>query len=139
GRVPRAGRRGGGGKRALPGEPPDVEHGWWARLATSIMARPVPYLVGGTLVLVVAALPALALHLTPGSTFGIPRTPQAIRGFDVLQRAVGPGAVAPAEVLVHTPDGSVLAPRVQAAVDRLVASARRDPHGPPVYHGPTGP
>jgi putative drug exporter of the RND superfamily len=132
------GRRGTARKRILPGEPGDPEQGWWARLARSIMARPVAYLVAGSAVLVAAMLPAIALKLTPGSTFGIPRTPQSIRGFDVLQRAVGPGAVAPAEVLVHTPDGSVLAPRVQAAVNRLAASARRDPEVAAVYRGTTG-
>src|SRR5215831_18922209 len=132
------GRRGTARKRILPGKPGDPDQGWWARLARSIMARPVAYLLAGSAVLVAAMLPALALKLTPGSTFGIPRTPQSIRGFDVLQRAVGPGAVAPAEVLVHTPDGSVLAPRVQAAVNRLVASARRDPEGAAVYQGTSG-
>src|SRR5204863_5866413 len=73
----------------------------------------------------------------PGSTFGIPRAPQSIRGFDVLRHAVGPGAVAPAEVLVHT-QTSVLEPRVQAAIGRLVAATQRDPEVAAVYHGTTG-
>jgi RND superfamily putative drug exporter len=38
-------------------------------------------------------VPSLFLRLTPGSTFGIPRHPQAVRGLDVLRKAVGPGAV----------------------------------------------
>ena len=38
-----------------------------------------------------AAIPAFWLQLTPGSTFGIPRTPQSVRGFDVLRAAVGAG------------------------------------------------
>ena len=90
------GRRGTVRKRFLRREPTDVEHGLWARLARSIMARPYAFLVGGTALLLAAAAPAFYLKLTPGSTFGIPRTPQAIRGFDVLRHAVGPGAVAPA-------------------------------------------
>jgi RND superfamily putative drug exporter len=132
------GRRGTARKRILPGEPGDPEQGMWARLARSIMARPVAFLVAGSALLVAAMLPAFALKLTPGSTFGIPRTPQSIRGFDVLQRAVGPGAVAPAEVLVYTPDSSVLAPRIQAGVDRLAAAARRDPEVAAVYRGTNG-
>ncbi len=119
------GRRGIARKRLLPGEPTDPDQGWWARLARSIMARPVMYLVLGASILVLCALPALALSLTPGSTFGIPRTPQAIRGFDVLQRAVGPGAVAPAQILVRTESGSVRAP-AGAGVDRPA-----DPRDPP--------
>src|SRR5205823_3266994 len=102
------GRRGTARKRLLPGEPTDPEHGMWARLARAIMARPFAFLAAGTAVLVAAAVPAFSLHLTPGSTFGIPRTPQAIRGFDVLQHAVGPGAVAPAQVLVEARRGAVL-------------------------------
>src|SRR5262249_49915666 len=39
------GRRGTARKRILPGEPGDPDQGWWARLARSIMARPVAYLV----------------------------------------------------------------------------------------------
>ncbi len=132
------GRRGTVRKRFLRREPTDVEHGLWARLARSIMARPYAFLVGGTALLLAAAAPAFYLKLTPGSTFGIPRTPQAIRGFDVLRHAVGPGAVAPAEVLVHTSSGSVLEPAVQTAVERLVASARHDPEVAAVYDGTTG-
>jgi RND superfamily putative drug exporter len=132
------GRRGVARKRILPGEPVDPEQGLWARLARAIMAKPVAFLGAGVIVLVAAALPAVALGLTPGSTFGIPRTPQAIRGFDVLRAAVGPGAVAPAQVLVHSPNGRVLDPRVQAAIGRLVGSARRDPEVAAVYEGTSG-
>jgi len=132
------GRRGTARRRLLPGEPIDPERGLWARLARSIMARPYAYLAGGAAVLVAAAVPAFWLQLTPGSTFGIPRTPQSIRGFDVLRRAVGPGAVAPAQVLVHVTDGSVLKAPVQQAVGRLAAEARRDPEVAAVYGGTGG-
>jgi RND superfamily putative drug exporter len=132
------GRRGTARKRILPGEPHDPEHGFWARLARWIMAKPLVFLIGGAAVLVAAAVPAFSLKLTPGSTFGIPRSPQSIHGFDVLRHAVGPGAVAPAQVLVHTAGGSVLAPDVQAAIGRLTASARLDPEVAAVYGGTTG-
>ena len=132
------GRRGTARKRILPGEPTDPEHGMWARLARAIMARPFAFLAGGAALLVAAAVPAFSLHLTPGSTFGIPRTPQAIRGFDVLQRAIGPGAVAPTEILVDATSGSVLAPLVQTALDRLLTAARRDPEVAAIYSGTSG-
>jgi RND superfamily putative drug exporter len=133
------GRRGTARKRILPGEPVDPERGMWARLARSIMARPVVYLTIGAAALVAAAIPAFALHLTPGSTFGIPRTPQAVQGFDLLRRAVGPGAVAPAEVLVDAgAPGAAVTPRVQAAIGRLVAAGERDPEVAAVYRGTTG-
>jgi putative drug exporter of the RND superfamily len=132
------GPRGTARRRILPGTPTDYEHGWWARLAHAIMARPVAFLAAGTAVLLLAALPALTLKLTPGSTFGIPRTPEAIRGFDVLQRAVGPGAVAPAQVLVESAGESVRSPRVQSAIDRLARGLRADPEVAAIYRGTAG-
>ena len=87
--------------------------------------------LGGT-VLVAAALPAFALQLTPGSTFGIPRTPQAVHGFDVLQGAVGPGAVAPSIVLVTASEGDGARAEVEAAVGALSRrSSARTPRSRP--------
>jgi RND superfamily putative drug exporter len=114
-------------RRVLPREPVDPEHGFWARLARSIMRRPLLYLAVGTAVLIAAATPAFWLALTPGSSFGIPRFPQSVRGFDVLRAATGPGAVAPTVVLVDAgrPGGVHTAP-VVAAVGRLTAELRND-------------
>jgi RND superfamily putative drug exporter len=121
------GRRGVARRRILPGEPVDPERGLWARLARAIMARPWPFLLSGTAVLVAAAIPALSLELTPGSTSGIPRTPQAVRGLDVLREAAGPGAVSPTVVLVTAREGTVRDPEVEAALGRLVEALRADP------------
>jgi RND superfamily putative drug exporter len=127
---------------ALPGgsvEPTRLpERGFWARLARAIMARPLLFLATGGAVLLAAALPVLAIELTPGSTFGIPRTPQAVQGFDVLERAVGPGAVAPSIVLVEAKDGSVTDPEVEAPVRRLAAALRADPEVAAVAAPPGG-
>src|SRR5205807_735722 len=43
---------------------PDVEHGFWARLARAIMRRPTAFLIGGVALLVAAAIPVFALQLT---------------------------------------------------------------------------
>ena len=96
------------------------------------------YLVSGTALLLAAAVPAFFLEVTPGSTFGIPRWPQSIQGFTLLQHAVGTGAVAPSQVLVEARTGSVLAPETQAAIGRLVAGLRRDPEVAAVYSAPAG-
>jgi RND superfamily putative drug exporter len=121
------GARGTARRRILRGEPRDPDTGLWARLARSIMARPWAYLLGGVAVLATASVPALFLEVTPGSTFGIPRTSEAVRGFDLLRQAVGPGAVAPSQILVDAGAGSVLSPPIQAAVKRLAAELRHDP------------
>jgi uncharacterized membrane protein YdfJ with MMPL/SSD domain len=106
---------------------PDVEHGFWARLARAIMTRPSAFLAAGVALLVAAAIPVLALQLTPGSAQGIPQTPSAVRGLNVLRAAVGPGALSPTQVLVDAGAGSVRSPSVQAAIGRMIARLRADP------------
>ena len=121
------GRRGIARRRLLPGEPLDPERGFWARLARSIMRRPVAYLALGSSLLVALAVPAVWLALTPGSSFGVPRNPPAIRGFDVLRHAVGPGAVAPTQIVVDAGSpGGLRTPAVRHAVARLVAALAAD-------------
>ena len=52
--------------------------GFWHRLATAIMRRPVPFFVRRPAALMLAlALPALDLHLTGGDNRGIPLTTEA--------------------------------------------------------------
>src|SRR4029077_16558535 len=102
--------------------------GFWELLATSIMRRPLAYLVGGATALALAGAPVFALQLTPGSAEGIPRLPQSVQGFDLLRRAVGPGALSPTQIVVDAGrNGRVLAPRTQAAIGRLRAGLAVDP------------
>jgi RND superfamily putative drug exporter len=120
-------------------EPNDVEHRFWARTARSIMRRKWRYLLAAAALLVALAVPVAWLQLTPGATAGIPQHPQSVRGLNVLKAALGPGAIAPAQVLVDTrTPGGVSAPRVQAAVSRLVAEVRRDPEVSAAYFLPGG-
>jgi len=129
------GRRGTARHPVLPRREPPQGGGFWPRLSRTIMARPIAFLVAGTAVLVAMAIPALWIQLTPGSTFGIPRTSQSVQGFDLLRKAVGSGAVAPAQILVEGPPGSVNAPATKAAVARLVEALGRDPEVAKVYTG----
>jgi uncharacterized membrane protein YdfJ with MMPL/SSD domain len=123
---------------SLPGTA-DPERGFWARLARSIMRRPVLYLALGSALLIGAAVPAFALQLTPGSVHGIPRDPQAVRGFDLLTAAVGPGVVSPSQVLVDAgPGGNVLEPRTQAAIVRMIERTKADPEIVRVFYAPGG-
>jgi RND superfamily putative drug exporter len=117
----------------------DPEQSAWAVLARSIMRRPVTYLAVFGSLLVAAAVPALYLSLTPGSTEGIPRYPQSVQGFDALQAAVGPGAVTPSQVLVDGGGpGRVRQPAVQEAIGRFVERVARDPEVAAVYYAPGG-
>jgi putative drug exporter of the RND superfamily len=125
--------------RAADANPDDVEHRFWARMARSIMHRKWRYLIAAVAVLVAFAIPLAWIQLTPGATAGIPQDPQSVRGLNVLEDALGPGAVAPAQVLVDAGSaGRARDPSVQTAIGRLVAEARADPEVAAVYYAPGG-
>ncbi len=118
---------------------PDVEHGFWSRLARAIMRRPLAFLGAGVALLVAAAVPIFALQLTPGSAQGIPQTPQAVRGLNVLRAAVGPGALSPAQILVDSGrPGGVRDPAIQSSVGRLRTGLEADPEVAFVQSGLSG-
>src|SRR5262249_51625301 len=100
--------------------------GAWHRLATSIMRRPVLWFCAAGGLMVLLALPAIRLHVTGGDNRGVPLTTEATRGLHVLETTLGPGALAPRQVVVDTgrPGGAAA---TVAAQRRLVALLRRDP------------
>src|SRR4029077_15752583 len=49
-----------------------------------------------------AAAPAFALHLTPGSADGVPRTLPSVQGFDLLRGALGAGALSPTQIVIDS-------------------------------------
>jgi uncharacterized membrane protein YdfJ with MMPL/SSD domain len=105
----------------------EEDTGFWHRLATAIMRRPLAFLGGGAVLLVAAAIPVFGLQLTPGSASGIPQFPQSVQGFGVLKHSIGPGAISPTQVVVDSGrPGGVHEPRVQAAIGRLAAGIRAD-------------
>src|SRR5262249_3231640 len=115
----------------------DPEQGWWARLARSIMRRPVAWLLAGSALLIAAAIPAFFLQLTPGSVHGIPRYPEAVRGFDLLSETVGPGVVSPSRVLVAAgPGGNGLQPATQRAIVQFARRTKADPEIVRVFYAP---
>ena len=105
----------------------EEDTGFWHRLATAIMRRPLAFLSGGAVLLVAAAIPVFGLQLTPGSASGIPQFPQSVQGFGVLKHSIGPGAISPTQVVVDSGrPGGVHEPRVQAAIGRLAGGIRAD-------------
>src|SRR3954447_8982558 len=106
---------------------PDVEHGYWARLARAIMGRPVAFFAIGASALLLAAIPAIALKLTPGSAQGIPQTPSSVRGLNVLRAAVGPGALSPTQIVLDGQGRTLRNAAAQNALTRLQEGLARDP------------
>jgi uncharacterized membrane protein YdfJ with MMPL/SSD domain len=108
------------------------KQGAWSKLAHSIMRRPIPYLVIAGGLMVALALPALGLHLTSGDNRGVPLTKESTHGFALLRSSLGPGALAPNQIVGDTGrPGGAYAPAVIAAENRLVAQLRRDPEVKP--------
>jgi len=124
----------------------DFDRGLWARLARTIMRRPMIFLTGGVALLVAAALPAFFIQLSPGSLSGIPGSLESNRGYTLLREGIGPGVVTPTQVIVDAgAPGAAREAGVQAAVDRLGDRLFEDfelvgiASGPkPPYVDPTG-
>jgi uncharacterized membrane protein YdfJ with MMPL/SSD domain len=129
----------------LPGTT-DIERGLWARLARSIMRRPAMFLIGGTILLIIAALPAFFVQLSPGSLSGIPGSLESNRGYTLLRSGIGPGVITPTQVIVDAgASGAARDAAVESAVDRLGDRLFEDfelvgiASGPkPPYVDPTG-
>ena len=81
----------------------DHERGFWPRLAGAIMRRPVVFATGRSPPdCSLVGLPVTQLSLTPGSNTGVPQNLEAVRGLNVLEDAVGAGALAPSDVVIDT-------------------------------------
>jgi uncharacterized membrane protein YdfJ with MMPL/SSD domain len=103
------------------------ETGFWTRLARMIMRHPIPVFLASAGVMLALAVPALQLKLTGGDNRGVPGGTQATEGLFVLERTLGPGALAPNQIVVETDrPGGALAPGVIAAERRLVAMLGAD-------------
>ncbi|MGH3133287.1 MAG: MMPL family transporter [Gaiellaceae bacterium] len=106
----------------------DHERGFWARLARAIMRYPKPIAAATAGLLVLLALPVLALQLGPGSNETLPRDLEAVRGYDVLANAVGAGAIAPTSVVVDTGTaGEARDPAIRASLAELERRLVADP------------
>jgi len=102
--------------------------GFWHWLARSIMRRPLLFLAGGSALLLLAAAPAFALRLTPGSADGVPRTLPSVHGFDLLRGALGAGALSPTQVVIDSGrPGGAGTTAVREAIARLTIRLNADP------------
>jgi RND superfamily putative drug exporter len=115
--------------------------GFWTRLSRSIMRHPVAFLVAATAAMLALALPALSLHLTSGDNRGVPLTTESTRALKLLEDTLGPGALAPNQIVVDTGrPGGAADPSTVAAQCRLLASLRADPEiQPQTIQAPVAP
>jgi RND superfamily putative drug exporter len=120
--------------------------GVWAGIAAVVVRRPVLVLGATSIVLASAASSLAWLELTPASVTAIPQGVASTKGLDLLRARIGPGAVAPIDVVLDAgTSGAIRSRSVQAATNRLIDSLGQDPEiavvvigSRPPYVDPTG-
>jgi RND superfamily putative drug exporter len=104
-----------------------ADSGFWTRLARTIMRRPVLVVIGAGAVMLAIASPALQLKVTAGDNRGYPSGTPATDGLFILERTLGPGSLAPNQIVIDTGRaGGALSPAVQLAERRLLLMLRAD-------------
>jgi RND superfamily putative drug exporter len=99
------------------------EHGFWARVTGAVMAHPMIAIAASVTLLVAAALPVVTMRIGSPGVSELPRTLQAVQGFEVLDADFGAGRLAPVEVVLQ---GDANSREVQAGIERLEASLAGD-------------
>jgi RND superfamily putative drug exporter len=120
GRVARIGGRIGGRRRAAQSTKPVEDTTWW-RLAHRISARPWPYAVAGTLVLLALAAPSLSLSTGFPDAGDNPTAQTERRAYDLLADGFGPGFNAPLLVVADLQDTGLSSQDVTELAGRIAA------------------
>ena len=110
----------------------EATHGAWARLAESIMRRPVPFCAAAALAMLALAYPATDLELTGGDNRGVPKTTESTKGLALLSDTLGPGSLVPNQIVVDTGRGGGAWSGAEIeAQRRLTIALRNDPEVDP--------
>ena len=109
------------GRRHAAGRTKAAEDTTWWRMAHRIAARPWPYAVAGTLVLLALAAPALSLSTGFPDSGDNPTAQTERRAYDLLADGFGPGFNAPLLVVVDLQDTGLDSQDVTELADRIAA------------------
>jgi uncharacterized membrane protein YdfJ with MMPL/SSD domain len=112
-----------------------AEHGAWYRLARAVMRRPGAVALGTAALLIVIALPALRLQLTPADAHVLPSSAQPRQVAEAITHDFAVDGSQTVTMVAHAPQSAdatvtALAHRAQAA-----AGAQASLAGPPRYLG----
>src|SRR3990170_4414240 len=106
---------------------PASEAGFWHRWATSIMRRPVLFATLSVVLLMGLAAPAAGMKVAMPGMKVLPEDTTARRGFEMLERELGPGSVAPINAVVQRMAGSVFEEDFLVALHDFSDRLRADP------------
>jgi RND superfamily putative drug exporter len=118
---------------ALAAQP--AEHGAWYRLAHGVMRRPGVIALGTAVVLIVIALPALRLQLTPADAHVLPSSAQPRQVAEAITHDFAVDGSQTVTMVVHAPQSGVRTVAVLAQRAQVAAGSQASLAGPPRYLG----
>jgi uncharacterized membrane protein YdfJ with MMPL/SSD domain len=114
-------------RRRGQSDPDRVTDGFWHRWTQRVTRRPVTAAVLSATVMLVLAYPALSLEFGNGALDQFPKGNESRVAAERAADVIGEGASGPALLMARFKDGGASDPRNQAALERFIAQARRDP------------
>ena len=118
----------------------DSRRGVWTHVARTATRRPVVTLVGAVVVLGALGYSVTGFQVTPGSLTALPSNLPSARGLALVRAHVGPGFVAPLDIVIDTgAPHRVATAAAQRAELRLAEAVLNDPEVLIVAIGPHAP
>jgi RND superfamily putative drug exporter len=118
---------------ALAAQP--AEHGAWYRLAHGVMRRPGVIALSTAVVLIVIALPALRLQLTPADAHVLPSSAQPRQVAEAITHDFAVDGSQTVTMVVHAPQSGVRTVAGLAQRAQVAAGSQASLAGPPRYLG----
>jgi uncharacterized membrane protein YdfJ with MMPL/SSD domain len=118
---------------ALAAQP--AERGAWYRLAHGVMRRPGAIALGTAVVLILIALPALRLQLTPADVHVLPSSAQPRQVAEAITHDFAVDGSQTVTMVVHAPQSGVRSVAALARRAQVAASSQASLAGPPRYLG----
>ena len=112
-----------------------AEHGAWYRLARAVMRRPGAVALGTAAVLIVIALPALRLQLTPADAHVLPSSAQPRQVAEAITHDFAVDGSQTVTLVVRAPRSGVQTVAALAHRAQVAAGAQASLTGPPRYLG----
>ena len=105
-----------------PHSPERIASGFWGRVTTLVMRRPVVAVVSALTILLLCSLPYVQLNLGSSGAETLPES-RTRTGLQILEDDFYVGRLAPIEIVV---DGNVQDPAIATGIDNLVATLGSD-------------
>jgi RND superfamily putative drug exporter len=99
--------------------------GFWARVATFVMAHRVVAVIAVLALLISAASVYFSINSGLPGVSGLPEDTKSRQAFEVLDNEFSAGLISPTEIVIDAPDVNTI--QIQAATNELIGSLDADP------------